>query len=80
MNITIHSKNLTLSNRLQDYADNKVGKLERYLPNIIEAHLELRKEKHRGKEQPIAQLTIPQQSGYGLARRRQKAGRPLCCC
>jgi len=66
MNITIHSKNLTLSSRLQEYADNKVGKLERYLPNIIEARLDLRKEKHRGKDQPIAQLTVRNDRGIVL--------------
>jgi len=66
MNITIHSKNLTLSSRLQDYADNKVGKLERYLPNIVEARLDLRKEKQRGKEQPIAQLTVRNDRGMVL--------------
>lgn len=66
MNINIHSRNVPLSERVQGYAEKKMDRLERYLPNIIDASLELRVEKQRGKEQPMAQLTIRNSRGMVL--------------
>ncbi len=56
MEIKVHARNLHLTPRLEDYIDKKVDRLDRYLSNISEANLELRKEGRT--EQPIAQLTI----------------------
>lgn len=66
MKIEIHGKNIELSNRLEDYSEEKVEKLSRYLPNIINAHLEIRREKRNGKELPIAQLTVRNNRGVVL--------------
>lgn len=66
MEVNIRSKNITLSSRLEEYAHKKITKLERYLPNIMDASLELRSEKNRGKEQTIAQLTVRNNRGAVL--------------
>lgn len=61
MEIKVHTRNLHLTPRLEDYIDKKVERLDRYLSNITEANLELRKEGRT--EQPIAQLTIRNKRG-----------------
>jgi putative sigma-54 modulation protein len=66
MNVDIHSRNMTLSERMEDYANKKLQKLERYLPNIMEASLELRKENSKSKEQIMAQLTVRNSRGMLL--------------
>ena len=66
MDITIRGKNTGVSDRLEEYAEKKLSKLEKYLPNIIEANLELRKEKRKAKDQPIAQLTVRNNRGVVL--------------
>ncbi len=66
MRINIHGKNMQVSNRLEDYGNKKLAKLERYMPNIVEAQLDLRVEKQKGKEQPIAQITVRNNRGAVL--------------
>lgn len=61
MEIKVHTKNLHLTPRLETYIDKKVERLDRYLANIAEANLELRKEGRN--EQPVAQLTIRHRNG-----------------
>lgn len=61
MEIKVHTKNLHLTPRLETYIDKKVERLDRYLSNITEASLELRKEGRN--EQPVAQLTIRHRNG-----------------
>lgn len=61
MEIKVHARNLNLTPRLEEYIDKKVERLDRYLSNITEANLELRKEGRT--EQPIAQLTIRNKRG-----------------
>jgi putative sigma-54 modulation protein len=56
MEIKVHARNLNLTPRLEEYIDKKIERLDRYLSNISEASLELRKEGRT--EQPVAQLTI----------------------
>jgi putative sigma-54 modulation protein len=58
MKVNVRGINVTLSTRTEEYAEKKLAKLERYLPNIAEASLELRNEKRNGKEHPVAQLTV----------------------
>jgi putative sigma-54 modulation protein len=41
MDVTIKGKNVDVTDRLRDYVDKKIGKLDRYLPTISEAWVEL---------------------------------------
>ncbi|NTU65925.1 MAG: ribosome-associated translation inhibitor RaiA, partial [Chloroflexi bacterium] len=44
MEIVVRSKNVTVTERVQEYVEKKIGKLERYLPIIDEARMELSQE------------------------------------
>jgi putative sigma-54 modulation protein len=64
VNLEIQTRNLKLSDRLQDYAEKKLNKLDRYLPKIAVVRLDLSQEhvKSRG-EMPAAQLTVRNERG-----------------
>lgn len=58
--VDINVKNFELSDRLHDYVDKKVGKLDRYLDILDEATLDLTYEKNarEAQDRQVAQLTI----------------------
>lgn len=59
MDVLIKTKNVRLTDGLQEYIDKRVAKLDRLSEQIIDAKLELRCEKNRsGAEEKIAQFTI----------------------
>lgn len=66
MKVNINGRNMDVSDRVAEYAEKKLDRLERYLPNIIDASLELRTEKQNGKDHPVAQLTIRNNRGVVL--------------
>ncbi len=64
MNVQMHAKNMTLSNRLQEYAERKVARLDRYLPDIDNILLEFAEERHRnGGDRVVVQLTVRHSRG-----------------
>lgn len=59
MEVSIVTRNIDITPRLQEYVERKVGKLDRYLPGIDEARVDLRVENTRSAAQrQVAQLTI----------------------
>jgi putative sigma-54 modulation protein len=59
MQLMIQGKNIEVTERLQEYIDRKVGKLDRYLPTITEAWMELSVEGAKSaKDRQVAQLTV----------------------
>ena len=59
MQLIIQGKNMEVTDRLQEYIEKKVGKLDRYLPTITEARMELSVEGARSaKDRQAAQLTV----------------------
>jgi putative sigma-54 modulation protein len=58
--VDINVKNFELSDRLHDYVDTKVGKLDRYLDILEEATVDLTHEKNArdAQDRQVAQLTI----------------------
>jgi ribosome hibernation promoting factor len=59
MNIVIRGRNLEVTSRLQEYVNRKVGKLDRFLPTIDEARMELSLEQTQSAQNSqIAQLTV----------------------
>ena len=59
MNIVVRSRNVSISDRVEEYVEKKIGKLERYLPIIDEARMELSQEETRSAQhRMIAQLTV----------------------
>jgi putative sigma-54 modulation protein len=59
MEVTIRGRNIEITPRLQEYVEKKVGRLDRYLPTITEAHMELSAAKTRSaQDSQVAQLTV----------------------
>lgn len=64
MQIHIHGRNLEITERLQEYAEKKINRLDRYLPYITETKLELSQERQRqAGDRAIAQITIRDERG-----------------
>lgn len=59
MQLTVTGKNLEVTDWLREYVDKKIGRLDRYLPNITDAHVELSVENTRAaKDRQVAQVTV----------------------
>ena len=71
MQLIIQGKNIEVTDRLQEYIDKKVGKLDRYLPTITEARMELSVEGARSaKDRQVAQLTVRSKGTFLRAEER----------
>lgn len=59
MQLAISGKNLEVTDSLRSYVEKKIGRLDRYLPNVTDARVELAVENTRAaKDSQIAQVTI----------------------
>jgi putative sigma-54 modulation protein len=59
MNLVLKGKNFVISDRVRDYVEKKIGKLDRYLPEIDEARVEITQEKTKSaKDRNIVQVTL----------------------
>lgn len=58
--VEIYTKNMELTDRIKDYVDKKVGKLDRYLPDIDEARVDISfvKSARSSTDRQVAQITI----------------------
>lgn len=59
MEVTISTRNMEPTPRLEDYVEQKVARLDRYMPDIDEAQVDLKVENARSAaDRQVAQLTI----------------------
>jgi putative sigma-54 modulation protein len=59
MQVTVKGKNLQVNDRLREYVEKKLDKLDRFLPDIQEARMELTSEPTKSAaHSQVAQLTI----------------------
>ncbi len=59
MNLIIQTHNVELTDWLRQYVEKKIGRLERYLPDIDEIRVELREESTRSaSDRAVAQVTV----------------------
>lgn len=59
MQLVLKGKNFVISDRIRDYVEKKVGKLDRYLPDINEARVEITQEKTKSiKDRNVVQVTL----------------------
>jgi len=67
LEVEIYGRNLEITERIQDYVDKKVSKLDRFLSNIEEARVDLAfvKSARNANDRQVAQITI-QGRGYIL--------------
>ena len=75
MDIEIQGHNLRVSDALTNYVQKKLGKLDRYLPNITDVRVELgREHTRRGEDIAVAQITIRHSRGAILRAQETLAG------
>lgn len=59
MELTIKGRNVEVTDRLRDYVHRKIGKLDRYLPTITEAWVELSVEGTKAaQDRQVCQVTV----------------------
>jgi putative sigma-54 modulation protein len=59
MQLIVQGKNIEVTDRVREYIEKKVSRLDRYLPNITEARVEVSTESARSAEhRQVAQLTL----------------------
>lgn len=75
MDIEILGENLKVNEALDDFARKKLEKLDRYLPNIVDIRVELRRENtRRGEDFSVAQITVRHKRGAILRSQEKYAG------
>ncbi len=76
MDVQINGRNLRISEKLEEYAQRKLNRLDRYLPNISDVRLELTRQNTRqGKDVVVVQLTVRHQRG-AILRTEERATEP----
>lgn len=59
MQLVLKGKNFVISDRIREYVEKKIGKLDRYLPDIGETRVEITEEKTKSaKDRKIVQITL----------------------
>lgn len=74
MQLLLKGKNFVISDRVRDYVEKKMGKLDRYLPEIDEARIEITQEKTKSaKDRNIVQITLRTNGAILRAEERSEA-------
>lgn len=64
MEVQIHARNVDIKPQLREHIEKKTSKLDRYLPNIVDAQIDLTVQRQKqGGERAIAQLTVRDRRG-----------------
>ncbi|HEX6385473.1 MAG TPA: ribosome-associated translation inhibitor RaiA [Anaerolineae bacterium] len=64
MELSINSHNMEVTTRLRNYVEKKTGRLDRYMPSLIEVRVDLSAENTRNAvERQVAQITIRDNRG-----------------
>jgi putative sigma-54 modulation protein len=59
MQLIVKGRNLEVNDRIRTYVEKKIGKMDKYLPDIQEVRVELSEEKSRkAKERQVVQVTM----------------------
>ncbi|MBA3869546.1 MAG: ribosome-associated translation inhibitor RaiA [Anaerolineae bacterium] len=75
MNITIQGRNVKVTDSIESYARKKIERFDRYLPNIIDARIDLNHEHtRRGEDLVAAQITIRHSRGAILRTEERTTG------
>jgi putative sigma-54 modulation protein len=74
MDITVKTRNLEINDSLRAYVENKVNRLDRYLPNIDHALVELTVQNTKStQDRYVAQVTLHSASGFVLRAEERSA-------
>ena len=64
MELSVNGRNMEITTRLRNYVEKKTGKLDRYMPNLAEVHVDLSETNARNAvERQVAQITIRDNRG-----------------
>ena len=64
MELSVNGRNMEVTTRLRNYVEKKTGKLDRYMPNLAEVHVDLSESNARNVvERQVAQITIRDNRG-----------------
>ena len=64
MELSVNGRNMEVTTRLRNYVEKKTGKLDRYMPNLAEVHVDLSATNARNiVERQVAQITIRDNRG-----------------
>src|SRR5215204_1405828 len=75
MDMEILGENMKVTEELNNYARRKLERLDRYLPNIVDVRVELRREHtRRGEDLSVAQITVRHKRGAILRSQESVAG------
>jgi len=74
MQIVIKGKNFVISDRIREYVEKKLNKLDRYLPDVSEARVEITQEKTKSaKDRNAVQITLRANGTFLRAEERSEA-------
>jgi len=74
MNVQIHARNLEVNDRLRDYVEQKLSRLDHYLPSVMEVRVDLSHDHRRAEgDRSSAQLTV--RDGRGTILRAEEKQR-----
>ena len=74
MQLLLTGKNFVISDRIRDYVEKKIGKLDRYLEDIDEARVEITQESTKSaKDKNVVQITIKSTGTILRAEERSEA-------
>jgi putative sigma-54 modulation protein len=73
LDVEVYTRNMDVTDRIQDYVQKKVGKLDRYRPGIEEARVDLSyvKSARSSTDRQVAQITV---RGKGFVLRSEERG------
>ena len=64
MDILINTYNIELTERLENHVEKKTSRLDRYMPNLAEVHVDLSSQNARSSvERQVAQITVRDERG-----------------
>lgn len=64
MELSVNGRNMEVTTRLRNYVEKKTGKLDRYMPNLAEIHVDLSETNARNAvERQVAQITVRDNRG-----------------
>ncbi len=73
MNITIQSVKFDAADHLQDFIENKVGKLDLFFDGIIDAEVILRLDKAESTENKVAEISLKVPGDELFAKKQSKS-------
>ncbi len=74
MQLLLTGKNFTISDRVRDYVEKKVGKLDRYLTDMDETRVEITQESTKSaRDRNIVQITIRSNGGGTILRAEERS-------